>query len=315
MKPSRASAIAGASSSLPRHPAVVGPRHVQPRDGAGDAHRERAVVVELVAVPAVLQEHRRRGGRRGLLAEVVDGGRRRSPGAGAGSRRPPRLPAGGVDDGEGEGGRHRGVDGVAARPSAPPSPPARRSRSATRPCRCGRGRGPSRPRRAARPRRARTERARRGPSGHRRAEATTRPARGFQSRRLCGLIRATEVPPCSRSSLLAAAAAAAARRGAPHAAARLLPHRRARPRSASPSTASSSRARGRATRPARSTTRTSASTSSRSSTAATNRVVYSRGFASIYGEWETTDEAKRDAPHLPRVAALPGAARARSRSS
>ncbi|MEO8596818.1 MAG: IgA Peptidase M64 [Candidatus Solibacter sp.] len=26
---------------------------------------------------------------------------------------------------------------------------------------------------------------------------------------------------------------------------------------------------------------------------ATNRVVYSRGFASIYGEWETTDEAKR----------------------
>src|SRR5687768_8420198 len=25
----------------------------------------------------------------------------------------------------------------------------------------------------------------------------------------------------------------------------------------------------------------------------TNRVVYSRGFASIYGEWETTDEAKR----------------------
>src|SRR4051794_17548360 len=26
---------------------------------------------------------------------------------------------------------------------------------------------------------------------------------------------------------------------------------------------------------------------------ATNRVLYSRGFASIYGEWETTDEAKR----------------------
>ena len=25
---------------------------------------------------------------------------------------------------------------------------------------------------------------------------------------------------------------------------------------------------------------------------ATNRVLYSRGFASIYGEWETTDEAK-----------------------
>ena len=26
---------------------------------------------------------------------------------------------------------------------------------------------------------------------------------------------------------------------------------------------------------------------------ATNRVIYSRGFASIYGEWETTDEAKQ----------------------
>src|ERR1700730_13629073 len=26
---------------------------------------------------------------------------------------------------------------------------------------------------------------------------------------------------------------------------------------------------------------------------ATNRVMYSRGFASIYGEWETTDEAKQ----------------------
>ena len=26
---------------------------------------------------------------------------------------------------------------------------------------------------------------------------------------------------------------------------------------------------------------------------ATNRMLYSRGFSSIYGEWETTDEAKR----------------------
>ncbi|HXP48043.1 MAG TPA: peptidase M64 N-terminal domain-containing protein, partial [Terriglobales bacterium] len=26
---------------------------------------------------------------------------------------------------------------------------------------------------------------------------------------------------------------------------------------------------------------------------ATNRMVYSRGFSSVYGEWETTDEAKR----------------------
>ena len=28
--------------------------------------------------------------------------------------------------------------------------------------------------------------------------------------------------------------------------------------------------------------------------AKTNRVLYSRGFASVYGEWETTDEAGRD---------------------
>ena len=37
---------------------------------------------------------------------------------------------------------------------------------------------------------------------------------------------------------------------------------------------------------------------------ATNRVVYSRGFASVYGEWETTGEAKDDPPHVLRVAAL-----------
>ena len=42
----------------------------------------------------------------------------------------------------------------------------------------------------------------------------------------------------------------------------------------------------------RSTTRTSASTSSRSSTARPTASLYSRGFSSIYGEWETTGEAK-----------------------
>ena len=40
---------------------------------------------------------------------------------------------------------------------------------------------------------------------------------------------------------------------------------------------------------------------------ATNRTLYSRGFASLCGEWETTDEAKQRAPDLPRVGALPGA--------
>ena len=38
--------------------------------------------------------------------------------------------------------------------------------------------------------------------------------------------------------------------------------------------------------------------------AATNRVVYSRGFASIYGEWETTAEAKETRADVFRVAAL-----------
>ena len=40
---------------------------------------------------------------------------------------------------------------------------------------------------------------------------------------------------------------------------------------------------------------------------ATNAVVYSRGFASIYGEWETTEEASRGLAHVPRVGALPHA--------
>ena len=42
----------------------------------------------------------------------------------------------------------------------------------------------------------------------------------------------------------------------------------------------------------------------------TNRVTYSRGFASIYGEWETTAEVPRDAPYIPRVPPLPLAAAA-----
>ena len=45
---------------------------------------------------------------------------------------------------------------------------------------------------------------------------------------------------------------------------------------------------------------------------ATNRLIYSRGFASIYGEWETTDEAKQQRRALPRKPALSGAGRARA---
>ena len=66
-----------------------------------------------------------------------------------------------------------------------------------------------------------------------------------------------------------------------------------RRRSASASIAwSSSRCRGPATRRGRSTTRTAASISSKSSTRRAAASLYSRGFSSIYGEWETTGEAK-----------------------
>ena len=61
-------------------------------------------------------------------------------------------------------------------------------------------------------------------------------------------------------------------------------------------TASRARGRGRATRHGRSTTRTSASTCSRCATARRTALLYSRGFASIYGEWETTEEAKQGWP-------------------
>ena len=38
--------------------------------------------------------------------------------------------------------------------------------------------------------------------------------------------------------------------------------------------------------------------------AASGRTLYSRGFSSIYGEWETTAEAQVDEPHVLRVAAI-----------
>ena len=43
------------------------------------------------------------------------------------------------------------------------------------------------------------------------------------------------------------------------------------------------------------------------------RVLYSRGFASIYGEWETTDEATTMNAHVSRVVSLPRAGRGRAR--
>ena len=46
---------------------------------------------------------------------------------------------------------------------------------------------------------------------------------------------------------------------------------------------------------------------------ASNRVLYSRGFASIYGEWETTPEFRTTASHVSRVGAVSLAGRAGSR--
>ena len=40
------------------------------------------------------------------------------------------------------------------------------------------------------------------------------------------------------------------------------------------------------------------------------RVLYSRGYSTVFGEWRTTDEAKDDAAQLPGVAALPDAGQA-----
>ena len=37
----------------------------------------------------------------------------------------------------------------------------------------------------------------------------------------------------------------------------------------------------------------------------TNRILYSRGYSSMYAEWETTGEPKKASPDVPRVAALP----------
>ena len=71
------------------------------------------------------------------------------------------------------------------------------------------------------------------------------------------------------------------------------------------STAPSTTGRGPAAARASSTRRTSARTSSRCAMHGTNGVLYSRGYSSIYAEWETTGEAEEGVAHVPRVAALP----------
>ena len=56
---------------------------------------------------------------------------------------------------------------------------------------------------------------------------------------------------------------------------------------------------------------TSAHTGSKSRDAASGELIYSRGFASVYGEWETTAEARTAAPVVSRVGADPVAGSAR----
>ena len=86
-----------------------------------------------------------------------------------------------------------------------------------------------------------------------------------------------------------------------------------RPPRCSPSTGwSSSRRRGRATRRGRWTTRISASTCSRSSIARRNRVVYSRGFASILRRVGDDRRGQGGGAHVPGVAALSDAGGARA---
>ncbi len=212
---------------LPRQPAAVRPREVQAGHGAGDADRDVAVVVALVAVLAVDEEHRGRGGHRRALAEVVHGGLAHRRGGRAGTRRPRCSPP--------PGGRPRARTRWppprrrrCRRPSAPRRRPATRSRSARRPCRAGRGRACSR--RGSRPARAsgraRVTRASRFMEPPPRCVAAgyhLAPA-GFQSPAVCAQIPRggdhDAVPPARGRS-----AGGCAGRAAADAAPRLLPHR------------------------------------------------------------------------------------------
>ena len=73
----------------------------------------------------------------------------------------------------------------------------------------------------------------------------------------------------------------------------LLPHRRSEGRGDHRARSRRLRwRRGRAAARSSSTRRTSAITASRCATATRISLLYSRGFASVFGEWETTDEAK-----------------------
>ena len=103
----------GLDQALPRQLPVRAPGKVKPGDGPRHAHREMAAVVLDGVVLPVSQEHRRRGRRRRLLAEVVRHGI-------AGGRAIDDEPssadvAGGrVHDGQREGRRDGRIDGAAA---------------------------------------------------------------------------------------------------------------------------------------------------------------------------------------------------------
>ena len=95
--------------------AVRLPGHVQPGHGPRDADRQMAVVVPVLVVDAVFQEHRRAGAGGRRLPEVVRHGRtRRRPVEEEAA--PADIAGGGMGHREREGGGHRGVDRVAAVP-------------------------------------------------------------------------------------------------------------------------------------------------------------------------------------------------------
>ena len=86
----------------------------RPADRAGHADRAMAVVVEVEVVLAVLQPHLGVGAGRRRLAEVVGGRPRPLAGAVDEEAAAADVPGGGMRDRQRKGGRHGGVDSVAA---------------------------------------------------------------------------------------------------------------------------------------------------------------------------------------------------------
>src|SRR3990172_5416799 len=105
----------GSEELLPRKAAVLLPREMETGDAAGDPDREVARVVTIGGVGAVTEGHGRAGARGGRLGEVVDD--RLAPRRAVEEEAAPAdVARGRPDDRQREGGRHRGIDRVSARP-------------------------------------------------------------------------------------------------------------------------------------------------------------------------------------------------------